>query len=256
MSLGAPSPSRLAGVAVALVGGAVLAGWLFAIEPLTSVLPHLSTMKPTTALAFLLAGAALALLAPRTPDRRARRLARGCAVIVVLVGGLTLGEYAAGRDLGIDQLLFADLPSGVDTAFPGRMGINTAVSFLLLGLALLGLDVATPGGRRPADLLALAGGTVALVALVGYLYSVTALYGIASYTQMALHTAGALCLLAGGILMARPDRGLMATVTSDRLGGSMARRLLPAVLGVPLAVGWLRLEASARGSTGRSWGWR
>jgi PAS domain S-box-containing protein len=244
---GLAAASRITGIAVALVGVAVLVGWLFHVGWLTGLLPHLATMKPNTALGFLLAGVALSLQAPQAPDRRARRLAQGCALVVVLIAVLTLVEYAAGRNLGIDELLFADRPGGHSAPFPGRMGANTALNFLLLGLALLGLDVETRGGQRPAQLLALAGGAVAVIALIGYLYSVTAFYGIASYTQMALHTAGTFVMLAAGVLIAHPDRGVMATMTSAAPGGLMARRFLPAALGVPLALGWLRLEGQRAG---------
>src|SRR5213593_4548176 len=102
----------MAGLAVALVGVAVLAGWLLDIGRLRSILPNLSTMKANTALSFTLGGSALWWLAAPAPGRRARRLAQACAVTIVLVAGLTLGEYLAGRDFGIDQLLFAD-PSAV-----------------------------------------------------------------------------------------------------------------------------------------------
>jgi PAS domain S-box-containing protein len=249
-----PLASRVAGIATALVGTAVLAGWILDVRPLKSVLPNLATMKANTAIAFILAGLSLALLAPPRRGRWARHLAQGCALTATLIALLTLAEYATGRNLGIDQLLVADTPGGLRAPFPGRMGVNTALAFFLLGPALLGVDVETRGGRYPAQLLALAGGTVAAISLVGYLYSATALFGIASYTQMALHTAGTLLLLAAGILCARPDRGLMATVTSDAPGGLMARRLLPAALGVPLALGWLQLEGERAGLYGMELG--
>lgn len=71
-----------------------------------SVLPGLVTMKPNTALAFVLAGVSLWLLRREEADQRARRIAGACAFLVALVGLLTLGEYLAGWNLGIDQLLF------------------------------------------------------------------------------------------------------------------------------------------------------
>ena len=181
--------SRIAGIAIALVGVVGLAGWMLDIELLKGLHPKLATMKSNTALAFLLAGVALVLLESRPLDRRVLRCAQGCALTVVLVAVLTLGEYAAGWDLRIDEFFFTDTRHGLGSPFPGRMGVNTALSFLLLGVALLGLDIETRRGQRPAQLLALAGGAVAVVALVGYFYSVTMLYGIGSYTQMALHTA-------------------------------------------------------------------
>ena len=56
---------------------------------------------------------------------------------------------------------------------------------------------------------------------------------------MALNTALALALISGGTLAARPDRGVMAIVTSGDAGGVMARRLLPAVILIPSIVGWV-----------------
>jgi len=48
---------RIAGMTVAFVGVTVLTGWLLDIGWLTGLRPNLATMKPNTALAFLLASA-------------------------------------------------------------------------------------------------------------------------------------------------------------------------------------------------------
>ena len=91
----------------------------------------------------------------------------------------------------------------------------------------------TRRGVRPAQLLALAAGLIALLALIGYAYSAAALAGVEQFIPMALNTAIAFALLSVGILCARPDRGLMAVVTSAGAGGVMARRLLPAAILIP-----------------------
>ncbi len=41
-------------------------------------------------------------------NQRTRRTAQVCAVVVALVGLLTLGEYLFGWNLGIDGLLFKE----------------------------------------------------------------------------------------------------------------------------------------------------
>ena len=91
-----------------------------------------------------------------------------------------------------------------------------------------------------AQSLALLTGVIALLGIIGYAYSALALVGIVRYIPMALNTALALALISLGILYARPDRGVMAVVTSERTGGVLARRLLPAVILIPAVVGWLR----------------
>src|SRR5205814_2215847 len=77
-------------------------------------------------------------------------------------------------------------------------------------------------------------------AVVGYAYSAAALAGVEQFIPMALNTAAALGLLCTGILCARPTQGAMAVVTSTGAGGVMLRRLLPAAILVPVAVGWVR----------------
>ncbi|HEY8180859.1 MAG TPA: EAL domain-containing protein, partial [Thermoanaerobaculia bacterium] len=82
-----------------------------------------------------------------------------------------------------------------------------------------------------------------VLALMGYAYGVKSFYGIGTYIPMALHTAGTFLVVSIGILCARPAHGLMAVVSSDSSGGIMLRRLLPAVLILPAALGWIRHES-------------
>jgi methyl-accepting chemotaxis protein len=239
--------SRRAGIAVTAVGVAVLIGWMLNIPLLKSIHPSLVTMKANTALAFLLSGIALLMLQAGPADQRKLRIARWCALAVALVGLLTLSEYILGRDLGIDQLLFREPGGAVGTSTPGRMSPNTALNFLLIGLALRFIDYESAEKYRPAQYLTLAAVAVALLALLGYAYNVKALYGFASYTKMALHTVVAFVVLTLGILGARPAQGFVRTLTSTGMGGDLARRLLPAAIVIPVVVGWLRLQGERAG---------
>jgi len=234
----------------------VLVGWTLDVGVLERVLPGLVAMNPVSAAAFVLAGVAAWLLQEERAGRGARRIARSCAVVVALVGLLKLLQMLIGWEFGVDQLLFANKleTEAASTGFPNRMAPNTALNFLLLGGALFFLDSRTRGRRWPAQYLALAVVGISLPALVGYLYGVTYLYGVASYIPMALHTALTFVLLSVGLLSARPRRGLMAVVTSRNLGGVVARRLLPAAILVPLLLGWLRLRGEQVGLYGTELG--
>jgi PAS domain S-box-containing protein len=239
--------SRRIGTAVALLACLVLVGWASDIATLKQLLPGLVTMKANTAVAFVLAAVPLAL----GRDRRTWRLAtaRGCAALVALIGFLTLTQYALGWDLQIDEWLFRDAANAPGTSHPGRMAPVTALGFVLLGFAEMTLDHAREGAVGQWS--AIAAGYLGVLNLVGYAYrfqGLSHLYSPAlAYTEMAVHAAGAFVVLGGAVLCARPDRGMMAIVTSQTAGGIVARRLLPAALGLPFVLGWLRLLGERAG---------
>lgn len=239
-----------------ILGIAVLFGWAFDIALLKSVLPGLVSMKANTAASFVLSGIAMLLLySPPSSLRDKGRfhkwrlwVGQACAFVVALVGLLTLTEYMTNWNLGIDQLLFKETPGAVQTAYPGRMALNTALNFLLTGLALLLLDVETNHGRSPAQFLMIVQGTLTLLALAGYIHSVTPFYGdMTRFTAMALHTAVGFTLLFVGILTARPDRGLMSIVAGPGIDGLTVRRLLIAALVIPFVLDILMLMGKQAG---------
>jgi two-component system sensor histidine kinase/response regulator len=90
-----------------------------------------------------------------------------------------------------------------------------------------------------------------ILAFAGYVYVVANLYGNTSYIPIAAMT---FVVLSAGVLCARPERGLMAVVTSHNMGGVVARRLLPAAILVPLVLGWFRLRAQQVGLYGTELG--
>ncbi|MFL6114244.1 MAG: ATP-binding protein, partial [Catenulispora sp.] len=237
--------ARAAGVTAVLTGGLVLAGWGFDVAVLRSVAPGLTAMNPGgTAVGFVLAGVALLTQAAPTP-RRLRGLGRACAAAVALLALLRLAGYAFDWDGGPDGLLFRERLDREElvVGHPNRMAPNTAVAFLLTGLALGLLDRRGPGTAWPAQLLAVAVGLIALLAVVGYAYSLMPLAGVRQFIPMALNTAVAFTLTSAGILAARPEAGLMAVVSSPGAGGVLARRLLPATVVVPALAGWARWVA-------------
>src|SRR5215210_1319758 len=238
------SVTTAAGAITIIVGCLVLVGWTLNIDVLKRILPGLVAMNPITAIAFILAGVSLLLLRDEDVDQRLRRIAQWCSSAVALIGLLKLIGVLLGWDIGIDQLLFPerlDLETAV-TELPNRMAPNTALNFLLLGCAVLVLDWRTHRGRWPAQYLIFVSLMASLIPIIGYAYGVRSFYGISSYIPMALHTALTFVVLSVGLLCARPNRGLMSIVTSNSMGGTVARRLLPATVLIPIVVGWLRLK--------------
>ena len=242
-----------AGTVVILIGACVFVGWIFNIAALKSLLPGLATMKVNTAFAFVLAGVALNLQIDRNTLASKITIARVSALLTLTVGALTLIEYLFHVDLRIDQLFhLSDSETGV--LFQGRMAPNSALSFLLLGTALLLLDQLNLALRRLSEILVLVVLFLGFVAVIGYVLSVNALYGLPGYASMALHTAVGFMLLSIGILTARPQRGVIAIVLQDNPAGAAARRVLPLTIGALLLIAWLRLQGQYAGFYGTEFG--
>ena len=64
---------------------------------------------------------------------------------------------------------------------------------------------------------------------------------------MALPTAIAFLLVVFGIMACQANHGFLGIITGPNMGGTMARRLLPAAILVPAVLGWLRLEGQRAG---------
>jgi|GEM_PF-2701596 len=213
-----------------------IGGWAFDIEVLRSLSPNLVSMKANTALAFVLAGMALALHHSQLPSV----LAVICAVAVTLIGSLTLCEILFNWPLAIDELFFLD-PYTVH-GVAGRMATISAFSFVIVGIALCSLN-ATQSKR-----VWLVNSCAALVlintfiTILGYLYGISSLYQVNGYNPMAIHTALLFFLIALGIICFYPKHGFMRLATADNNAGLLMRRLLPAVIFLPPILGWLAFK--------------
>ena len=216
-------------LAVIALGALVALAWLFGIDALKGLAPGLATMKMNTACGFLLSGGALWCLRLQPSSGQINNLGRALAAIVVLIGGLTLLEYAGDFDLGIDQWLASDQPHSIGTSSPGRMSLATAFCFFVGGTGLLLLQ----RYRITAQLGIVVVNLVALLALIGYAYGVAAFYHIKPFSSMALHTAAGFWVLSLSTLLTPPLQGLTTIVAYDSAGGHLARRLLPLV---PLSI--------------------
>jgi two-component system sensor histidine kinase/response regulator len=248
-------PRAAAGAAI-LIGGIVLAGWAFDIDAARSGIPGSVAMNPGgTALASLLAGVSLWIQAAPS-SRRLRAVGLACGAVVVLLAAVRLGGYVLAWDHGPDRLLFSRKleQEALRTDQPNRMAPNTAAALFALGTALVLVKTKSIRGVLAAQVLALTVALLVLLTIAGYAYSVLALARVEHFIPMALNTAVALGFLSTGILFASPDRALMSVVTSKGAGGVMARRLLPAVVLIPLVLGWIYWLGRQRGALDRVMG--
>ncbi|MGE5324138.1 MAG: GGDEF domain-containing protein [Actinomycetota bacterium] len=219
---------RLAAYVAAGIGVLVLAGWIFNVPELTSLLPNVPSMKANTAFSFLLVAGCLYLAAGGGHPRLCAVLALGA----VSISALTIFEYVTGYSLGIDQLVFDD-PAA---PYPGRMSPFTALSFILLGTALIPF---TRWKEAVREGLALSVMVISMFAIVGYLYGIPALYGAVNvdFTPMALDTSAAFFALAIGFLAVPRGDGIVRIFRGGSIAAMVARFLVPVGIVVPIVLG-------------------
>ncbi len=226
------------------VGGAVsFTGWAFGIDRLIDWTGSGLTMKTNTTLLTMASGIALFAYALST------RLRAITGVIGAAVAGgafLTLLQHLMHVDFGIDNLLFTEAPGSPATVSPNRMGPPASTCFTLLGLSLC-LLASHARGRRLAVVVATLVFALGVLSLTGHWYHAEAIYTLPQYTAIAAQTAALLVLLSVGIIAALPEYEPSRTIFADDTAGALVRRMLPFLVGVPLVLGWLRLEGQRRG---------
>lgn len=228
--------SEYLSIILIIIGVLVLIGWAFDIAILKSPGPNFSTIKSNAALCFILIGASLWLQQTKRVNKRNQRIAQILAVIVVLIGFLTLIEHLFNLNLGIDQIFFSEPLGTLNTSAPNRMSFPAAFMLLITGSALFILDKKI-GGYRPAQILILIEGIIAFMAVMGYVYGTSSLYMIYHYTGTAIYAAITFLLIFFAVLSARPDKGFMKVMVGEGLGSVFGRKIIPLVILIPIILG-------------------
>ncbi len=247
LAIGRRAP-QIVSACVASWAALVLIGWAIRSDRLTGISPTLVRMNPLTAVLFLLAAAALAAGAPRRTSQARGVFSIVCAAFIVTAGISILAVYTGLLRVEPDQLLFHGSLGG------NRMAPNTALQFVFAGLALIMLRLRGPIGRTVHHAMALVTLGGGALTYIGYAFSEPSLYGVKNAIPMALNTAVLFLMLAAGMLLSRPERGLARIVLAPGSGGMVARRLIvPAVI-LPIAIGFLRIQGQRAGYYGTEFG--
>lgn len=224
----------LVAVLVGGLGGTILLilGCMDEQQWLTQLPPSWIPMKLNVAIGFVVAGWALYL------RHRSQQISVGyrvAAVSLVLLGVLTLIEYGLAINLGIDDWLVGD-----DDVRAGRMSLNSALCFLLLGSIFLLDGTQLSHHKRLMSGLALSIALVSVITILGYAFKVTSLNSIANLTAMAPQSAIIFLLLSVCALSLHPEHPLLRTATMPQ-----ARDFFLMILFMPV-VSWLSLEGQYR----------
>jgi PAS domain S-box-containing protein len=237
------------GLVAAGASALILLRWSINVELFNTVLGGV-LMMPWTAAGFLLVGVSLWIQAraSRRPEGAAPielRLATALAASAMGIGVIAQVELLTGWNPGFDLLLFKDAVLQHSSIAPGRPSPVAAFALPLLALSIVMAQWPLRSGLAaiPAILASMAG----LIAIAGHVYDANTLFSAAGYGTVSWLTAALLIVVGFGALALRPDSPVLAPFMNRHGGGAMGRRLLPAVIALPLVLGWIRLQLQLAG---------
>lgn len=220
MSRAARAVAVVCAMTVLVVCAVVLVGWALGIDLLERGLIGTELVRPNAAVSMLFAAASVLLL----PRPSARLL----SLIPFGLGALTLVQYVANVDFGIDALLFTPDP-GVSP----RMSIRAAAGAMCAGLAGA---IARP--RIVSAVFASLTGFIGLLSLTALAYGAELLPN-APVTRIPV--ASALMLVLWSVAYAARSEHLAFFLRDG--WGSMARQLSAVAILIPSILGALTLLA-------------
>ena len=150
------------------------------------------------------------------------------AVFILALGLASFSQTIFNYNLGIDQLVTIDYEAiKQGFPYPGRPAPTSAFCFSLYGFSLIAIKSKNlhfkKFGQYSLHLITL----ISFIALLGYLFSVSAFYNFSFLTDIALHSALTFFLLSITTSFILKNRGITGIFVKNHIGNLMARNLFP-----------------------------
>lgn len=223
-------------LALAVIAGLTLIAWK--LSPIMASLPAAwGLMHPTTAVGMLIVAGVIWCTVPGlTPWRRS--LAWLGAGLLVILAGLSLSpQFGEGRLLANDWWM-RDISA---------MSVQSAVGLLLVGLLLPLAQLYRGPGSIAADALTLLLVDFVLVMLMGYLFSISNIFGASGGIRIPPLSFLCFLICATVIVLRRSLGGVLAVLRGGGIGSRIARVAIPLALLLPLALSLVRAYVVAEG---------
>jgi chemotaxis family two-component system sensor kinase Cph1 len=233
---------RFISMIIIFIGSYWLIAWLNgSVIYLTSYWSHSGkiVMKANMSFLLVLFGISLFLIGLPVKSSIPKWISGAFAAIIFIIGTLTLIENIFIVDLGIDQLLAIEPMGAWGTVSPNRIGLPGSLSLTFLGAGFLLLI----GGKR--KLVTFMGLMVCIINLVpasGYLLNIGLFYSNPRLTAIAWPTVVALMFSGLGLVFIKPGNILKNLIISDNPGDILIRKLLPAIIIIPLVIGFIVIQ--------------
>lgn len=232
----------------AMAGGLVsFLGWALGIRIFTDWYGNGVSIQPNSSVAVFAGGLAVLLF-----SLGYRRAAFPFGLFLAVLGLVSLYQLQTGVDLGFNSLLYFNRDwGGTATLTRGQIGMPGSTSFSLIGISIVLIALTSRERSRKlritAVTLAVVTTGIATLSLTGYLYGAELLYGLPRFTVIALQTASFVLALSLALIFSVPDIGPARLLVENSAAGLMTRRVLPAIILLPILLGFVRLSGERAG---------
>ncbi len=185
---------RVAIVVVATVAVVAIVARILGVDHVMQVLPTYPAMEFNTSVGIAMVALALVGVA-----RRRRVLTASGGAVALAIGAATLIEYISGRDLWLDTIVVG--PVAPELPFPGRMSAALALSFVMVGCALLEVSMRRRRLGAPAVAGILGSITATIAVVVLFSYATNVLSGLRFGYVMSMSIPGAFAMIATGVAL-------------------------------------------------------
>ncbi len=207
----------------------MLFSWFTRSAPLATSGTEPIPVAPTSALSFVLLGAALGLLALEPRPAWVLRTVRAIAFLVAASVAVRLFGSSTDADVGTERWLFMPPGMSLPQGPGGQMAVQTTCAFLMAGLAFLLLTL--PKENRPAANAA--GYLGAGVATLGLVFVLSYMYGAPFFTgepiiPMAMHSSLAFVAIGIGLIAtAGPEAAPLRLLVGPSVQAQLLRAFVP-----------------------------
>jgi len=236
----------------AFFGGAIsLIGWITDIPRFTDWGEHGISIQPNMTVAIMAGAAALACM-----WRGYSWPAKMFAGLVGLIGLSSLFQIVSGFTLSSNTRPFFDRPGGRGWGLtPGQIGAPGSVSLTFIGLSLAIISLTshrvvnhTSKRMRLVGVgLALTTLAISALSITGYLFGAEFLYALPRLTVIAFQTATFVFALSMAIILSISVVGPTRLFRGKCISRPMVRRVVPAIIAVPILLGWASLAGHRAG---------
>ncbi|MGC1391989.1 MAG: HAMP domain-containing sensor histidine kinase [Bacteroidales bacterium] len=218
-----------------------LAGWIFNISLFKSLIPHLGSMNLMTAFCFIITASALVIILIDSPLIIMKLLPIVLATVICCINLVSVYALLYSFETGHELSLTADSSLSFFLSPEKRITLLTSFNFLLTGAMLLLLLAKEDKLSGIAHFLMIPVFFISYYTIVKYILDVNSVIGL-SNISIPLNTDIAFFSLCTSVFLMRPQTWLLKTFTSRNTGGIFARKLIPALIILPLVIGWLHKE--------------